>query len=568
MTGILVWDKCNNNCLMCSAYLGMLSNNEFNSQRIFERLNEIVKKKGELENIGLTGGEPTLNKDLFEIIKYAREKFPETEITLLSNGRLFAYEDYTKKLANLKINKIKVAIPLHGHTAEIHDYITQTNSSFFQTLRGVKNLLKYNFPVEIRVVINKANFKYLPQISNLISKFKKVLYVAFIAMEIEGKAYVNRDIMAVNHSEFIPYLENSIEFLENKNVNVRLYHFPLCTLKPKFWKYMWNTLPKEELKFVSFCYECEARRWCMGIHESYVKNLGTSEFRPIKYYFAVEENTNKRNPIKDFIDLRNFEIKSYFNKSYGRLSSSLSDIIAVKRGIKPIARLTCRSTEEYREIKKLLKGESIFSVHSDYKILSGSNPNFKFNDSRNGIVNYYSPKNGTIYLYISKDRKMLNKAKSIDPEITLKREDSTYKRAEEFGSLLGYPRCCIRKFILRNRNSPKPTDFSSYILDDKKDFRLNNFFHNGSNYYLSFHYPCSLHCKKSIKYNNEILEAIEEEEPKYALMIKKYLKLPLMVWFSVRKMDSDRWPDLFDNRRIVLFYGKMKKNSVDRKSVV
>jgi hypothetical protein len=157
---------------------------------------------------------------------------------------------------------------------------------------------------------------------------------------------------------------------------------------------------------------------------------------------------------------------------------------------------------------------------------------------------------------------MLNKAKSIDPEITLKREDSTYKRAEEFGSLLGYPRCCIRKFILRNRNSPKPTDFSSYILDDKKDFRLNNFFHNGSNYYLSFHYPCSLHCKKSIKYNNEILEAIEEEEPKYALMIKKYLKLPLMVWFSVRKMDSDRWPDLFDNRRIVLFYGKMKKNSV------
>jgi MoaA/NifB/PqqE/SkfB family radical SAM enzyme len=46
-------------------------------------------EKISMDTLVITGGEPTLNPDLFEIIKTARSCWPDTHIKLVTNGEQF-----------------------------------------------------------------------------------------------------------------------------------------------------------------------------------------------------------------------------------------------------------------------------------------------------------------------------------------------------------------------------------------------------------------------------------------------------------------------------------------------
>lgn len=46
-------------------------------------------------------------------------------MTMLSNGRLFAYEEFTAKLAAIGHADFLTSIPLYANNAADHDYIVQ-----------------------------------------------------------------------------------------------------------------------------------------------------------------------------------------------------------------------------------------------------------------------------------------------------------------------------------------------------------------------------------------------------------------------------------------------------------
>ncbi len=52
------------------------------------------------KSLAITGGEPTLlGSDLFRLFVAIREKLPETDIHMLTNGRRFAWPDFTEAFA-------------------------------------------------------------------------------------------------------------------------------------------------------------------------------------------------------------------------------------------------------------------------------------------------------------------------------------------------------------------------------------------------------------------------------------------------------------------------------------
>ena len=556
MTTIPVHNECNNNCIMCTNNPEKLKT--FQECQIIKKIHELKSKENEIINVTLSGGEPTLNKNFFNVLKLVRKKFPEKGITILSNGRLFAYEDYTREFVKLKIDGLKIAIPIHGHMAKLHDYITQTNGSFDQTLRGIKNLLRYSIPIEIRVVINRANYKHLPEIAEFISHIGKILYASFIAMEIEGKGLYNKDKIIVKYKEFSPFLDTAIHIMENNEKDLRLYHFPLCTIKQHNWKYMWKTLPDEELQFLPVCNKCAYKKLCMGIHKSYVKNVETSEFSPITDKIIIEENKNKQNPIKRTFDIEEFGIKSYYDEKLKEFSSSLPDIIAVINGIKETTRLSCKRIDDYKFLKKAIENKGLFLNRSNYKILENFDSKMNINDPRNGLVPLNDKRKGTIYLYLSRERTISKKAKSIDPEMSAKNDKQTIQKIIEFGRMLSYPECCIKKFTSSISDEGISQDLKKTFLQNREiSLHLNNMLHGVSNYYLSFHYPCSFSCSKSLKYNKKILRSIKEHDLDFYYKIKYYLSSPILVWFDCKR----RWPRFFDNRSLILFGGGVVTNN-------
>lgn len=277
---ISISNICNNRCLMCFV------NKKYPeipiSRKSFrEKLDAYYKENlNNFNTICLTGGEPTLNNDLFGILKDIQRLFRKAEITILSNGRMFAYGDYVDDLSRLNIRKLKIAVPLHAHRKELHDKVTQVMGSFRQTVKGIHNLIEKGFVLEIRIVINRINYKHLREIAKYIyENFSGNLYVVYIVMEIGESIFRNE--AHIRYNEFMPYLEKALE-LKRNDIKVKLYHFPLCILNRKFHCLIYKSIEEYKLIFPPQCNICLYKKDCMGVLKTYIHYLGNKEFKPVE----------------------------------------------------------------------------------------------------------------------------------------------------------------------------------------------------------------------------------------------------------------------------------------------
>lgn len=288
--------NCNNNCSSCIME-SMNSKLEKSIEKIKKEIDEITEN---LNHIELNGGEPTLNKNIFNILRYIKEKNKDIEIALITNARMFSIPSFAKKLKDLNLKRFKIDTTIYGPNSNLHDAITRTPNSFNQQIRGIKNLISHGIKIELRVVINKINYKSLNEISEFIIKnFKKeeILSVTFISIKYFGEAYRNRNIVGIKISEIIPHLERATNNLLKNNFKVNLFHFPHCILKEKYRNLSFGvTAESEEIVFIEQCALCKEKENCSGIWKSYFELFGGNEFEIIKKY-SEEENSIKSEKI-------------------------------------------------------------------------------------------------------------------------------------------------------------------------------------------------------------------------------------------------------------------------------
>lgn len=228
------------------------------------------------------------------------------------------------------------------------------------------------------------------------------------------------------------------------------------------------------------------------------------------------------------------EIKNYISERYPTVSGSLSDMVAVRAGIKPVARLSC-NIEQYQKIKDLFEKE-----------------NLKLGISERPFGSQY-------YLYLSRSRKLIEEAKRADNSFSYQEmsPDEMSKSIRKFGALLGYPKCCTDFFVdsgsLCGRELP-----DKFVPDKAIDFRFNNLLNGVSNQYLSFHVPCSYSCPVSGDYLKRIYNAIGREEPGFRDELDRYLRAPYMVIFNLNLPMSNAW----DRRMGFYFDGRVDNNII------
>lgn len=278
MVDVGLGTKCNNCCIMCTNVMPpSKSYKEPTTKQIISQLNKLDKK---INSILLTGGEPTLRKDLSYILGYINKNFPETRIKLITNARLFYYSYFVKKFR--RIRDLYIITELYGPNAKLHDYITQSKGSFNQTFKGIKNLLDNNFKIELRVVISKLNYKDIMDIAELYKKnFTKVEKIVMFPIDIIGNAYKNKKKTFVKYSEIVPFIQKAVDILRSENVE--LYHTPYCVLNKRYWKFVkGGTVPEGRRVLDSVCKGCQFSQKCPGIWKSYVNIMGVKESKTIK----------------------------------------------------------------------------------------------------------------------------------------------------------------------------------------------------------------------------------------------------------------------------------------------
>lgn len=143
-------NRCNLSCLHCTNNSGQPYPDELTTEEILSLI-DTLSIMG-ITRIVLTGGEPLLHPDLYEIINHAR-KAP-MRVDIFTNSTLIT-EDHIKKFKQYGVARIATSIDSLNES--IHDTFRGQKGALKRTLRGITLLQKAGFPVRVSISIAQAN---------------------------------------------------------------------------------------------------------------------------------------------------------------------------------------------------------------------------------------------------------------------------------------------------------------------------------------------------------------------------------------------------------------------------
>ena len=197
--------SCNNNCCHCV----VANKRHYTFQQDFS-LDEIKRMflqwSSDANTIVLTGGEPTLRKDIVEICRFIKQQKPEVSLCLQTNGRKLSNQVLLNQLLPL-VDDFTIAI--HSCRKEIHDFITSTKGSWDETMTAIAHILNHD-PKKLTTVtvISKYNLDDLYKTFLLLHSLGQ-FWKQLVFPHAMGNAWANFEQVVPKYSE----IENIIKLI-------------------------------------------------------------------------------------------------------------------------------------------------------------------------------------------------------------------------------------------------------------------------------------------------------------------------------------------------------------------
>lgn len=289
---IKVGFTCNNNCRFC-VQAHKRNHGDRTTEQIKRDLDD-ARKTG-CRGVVFTGGEPTIRNDTFEIVAHAKKAGFDT-IQIQTNGRMLAYKDFCRMLVEAGANEFSPA--LHGHTARLHDFLTNSPGSFKQTVQGIKNLKKLGQYVVTNTVVTKPNYRCLPETARLLVSLG-VDQFQFAFPHPIGNAHKNFDSIIPRIYMAAPYIRRGLRIGIDAGRVVMAEAMPYCLMKGYENHVSERHIPPTEIrdadgvipdygrerrrgkaKFPQ-CRKCRYDSLCEGPWREYSERMGNKEFRAV-----------------------------------------------------------------------------------------------------------------------------------------------------------------------------------------------------------------------------------------------------------------------------------------------
>ncbi|NLV27783.1 MAG: radical SAM protein [Methanomicrobiales archaeon] len=162
---VIFWNltnTCNLGCTHCYSRSGpdATSGNELSTEEIFSCIDDLATIKVPL--ILLTGGEPLMRSDLYNIADYAEKNGIKTALS--SNGTLITPK-VAEKIRDSAITY--VGISLDGASAKMHDRFRNSPGAFDRTIQAFSACKKAGVRVGVRFTVTRKNMHELNPLISL-----------------------------------------------------------------------------------------------------------------------------------------------------------------------------------------------------------------------------------------------------------------------------------------------------------------------------------------------------------------------------------------------------------------
>lgn len=148
--------KCNFRCDHCGTGAGDASPEQLTTAEILKVIDSLAELGCEIFSV--TGGEPLLREDIFDVLDYAKSK--NIKVGYVTNG--FATDDYIQKIEKLMPHSILVSIDGYGKN---HDEVRGAPGSYDKCINSVERYVKMGIPVVgVSTVMLPDNIEHIPKI--------------------------------------------------------------------------------------------------------------------------------------------------------------------------------------------------------------------------------------------------------------------------------------------------------------------------------------------------------------------------------------------------------------------
>jgi len=211
--------RCNENCIHCGSKCSQFSNVKELSLEQYKKILDDVKQDFDVSKfmLNITGGEPLLRKDFFEIMDYANKLGYIWGMT--SNATLID-DSVAEKLRKSGMRTISVSI---DGLPDTHDRLRGKKGAFDEAIRGIKALIDNGGfeHIQVTTVVNHRNIGELDELFDMLC-----------GIDIDSWRVIN------------------IEPIGRANEH------PELVLSPDEYRYMFNYIKNKRLEGYPVCYGC------------------------------------------------------------------------------------------------------------------------------------------------------------------------------------------------------------------------------------------------------------------------------------------------------------------------
>lgn len=269
---------CNNNCIFCSesdeSFLQGLGGGFAEKEKV---KSDIRKIRELYDFINFMGREPTMRKDIGELVAYAKS-LGFRQVGISTNGRMFSYEPFAKKMLDSGLNQI--GISFYSHKEKVFDEQSQVDGSFKQAVSAIKNIILLksdDTSLLINIPLNKKNADDLQGTVELLLDLGvreiNILWVAPLSRRSMSKEIVGR------MGELGDYAAG-IAVKYGGKAKFWLNEFLPCSLRAEYRQLFFNCLEKNPLKKrIALCESCPYASKCDGVLSTYIDLYGSEEFK-------------------------------------------------------------------------------------------------------------------------------------------------------------------------------------------------------------------------------------------------------------------------------------------------
>lgn len=296
LVNVHVTFKCNQKCPFCHA-LPRSPSADPSTSTLLSSLERVVRLRPGVK-LAITGGEPTLRRNLPELISSILALEGVRELEVQTNAVPIGREPDRFDIP--PAGALRFLVAFHGFDAATYDASTGSTGQMPLAVAGVRHLLSQNALVELNCVINAVNVDHLDRfVETLVDLFPgprtPPIHFSLLGMS------THRDVssLLVRFPRVIASVERALDEANRRDVRATISlsaghcAVPICLLDdrmkelseyPKMYEHEGE--PRDEVirtwwRKGDACRRCAEGSRCLGLPRDYAERFGFDELKPV-----------------------------------------------------------------------------------------------------------------------------------------------------------------------------------------------------------------------------------------------------------------------------------------------